>query len=159
MFNKFRKFFLALIVGFSLLSSAVTQASCCKQVICSYKCPFAVAVVSAVAPAIYYYVSSGLGIESINSLLERNPKNDADREKVIPYDKAYTLSSHNSFTYPEKNNKEWSILMETVLLQNQVLDTKQQLEFGVRTFLIDIRIFNEDSGEVIKFSHEEISGI
>ena len=67
------------------------------------------------------------------------------------YDEVPTVASHNSFSYPDKNIEFLSL--QTAILQNQILNIKEQLDFGVRTFFIDVYTDKKDPHAPIKFSH------
>lgn len=54
------------------------------------------------------------------------------------YDEIPSIASHNSHAFPYES---WDDLQPR-LLQNQSLDFNKQLEFGARTFLIDINTSN-----------------
>ena len=69
------------------------------------------------------------------------------------YNEVPTIASHNSFTYPD-NELGW--FLQPAFHQNQILNTIQQLDLGVRTFLIDVET-NKDSDASITFSHAGVS--
>lgn len=77
--------------------------------------------------------------------LYSNPTIRAKKYNEVPI-----IASHNSFTYPH-SGAGWTL--QTVFLQNQILDVKKQLEFGVRGFLIDIYTDTTNLNAPIYLSH------
>lgn len=79
----------------------------------------------------------------------KNPVVNSEKYDIVP-----TIASHNAFTHSSKNTALSLKQLETVVAQNQILDIKEQLNYGVKTFLIDIYDTDKSNpSSSIKFSH------
>lgn len=152
---KLNKKIIFLIGILFVIFTSQINASCYDKICNKYVGGGASIVVALVGSVVYYifYIPYHMQTPTTGSYLSNALKNayGDPLTNAKAYDEVPTIASHNSFTFPDETIQTLS--PKSALFQNQILNVTQQLEFGVRTFLIDIYTDREDPNAPIEFSH------